>query len=177
MNEELESAAGPLTASLVVSETGSAVSPNGSSKGLGNQTDSSLLKWFRSRSQIVFTSGKTAEIENYRYPSSAGLAILSRTDRSYHSLGSDVSKVILLRNLESYSAALAELASMGFTKIHSEFGPTGFIELVNLGLVDGFVSSIEVSGIEAFAKKQGLVIETMQQINGDLHVARLLGRG
>lgn len=77
---------GPVTASLVVSNDGQTISEMGSSKGLGNETDLQLLKWFRARSQIVLTSGKTAFAEEYRYPSSAELAILSRSERNYTSL-------------------------------------------------------------------------------------------
>jgi riboflavin biosynthesis pyrimidine reductase len=116
---------GPVTASLVVSKDGETVSELGSSKGLGNQTDLQLLKWFRSRSQIVLTSGKTAFAENYRYPSSAELAILSRSERKYSSLENDLSRVRFLADQASYVSAVETLHSQGFQRIHTEFGLEG----------------------------------------------------
>ncbi len=177
MNEAFDLQAGPVTASLVVSATGSAVSEQGTSKGLGNATDLSLLKWFRNRSEIVLTSGKTAELENYRLPSTAQLAILSRTDRIYQSLGQDKTKVIFLENLDSFGSAIEELRTRGYERIHCEFGPTGFVDLVNQNLTAGFVSSVDVMGIELFAKEHELLVGTVEEFGGDLLVARLLGRG
>lgn len=169
--------AGNVTASLVVSPTGSAVSTNGTSNGLGNETDLALLKWFRARSQIVLTSGKTAELENYRYPSSTGLAILSRSKRTYDSLAEDREKVLFLTGVDTYLQAIDELANLGFQKIHCEFGPTGFAELVNEGKVDGFVSSIEALGIERFAQLHNLSVAKKHEVADDLVVGQLLGRG
>lgn len=169
--------AGPITASLVVSTTGSAVSAAGTSRGLGNTTDSNLLRWFRNRSEIVLTSGKTAELENYRLPSKPKLAILSETQREYQLLGQDKAKVIFLQNSDSYSSAIESLLSLGYSRIHCEFGPTGFVDLVKQNLTDGFVSSVEMKGIELFAKEHELLLESAEEYAGDLFVARLLGRG
>lgn len=169
--------AGNVTASLVVSPAGSAVSTNGTSRGLGNETDLALLKWFRARSQIVLTSGKTAELENYRYPSSTGLAILSRSQRTYDSLAEDREKVLFLTGVDTYLQAIDGLKNRGFQKIHCEFGPTGFVELVNEDKVDGFVSSIEASGIEGFAKLHKLSVAKLHLVADDLVVGQLLGRG
>jgi hypothetical protein len=177
VNEAFALQAGPITASLVVSPTGSAVSDEGTSKGLGNQTDLSLLKWFRSRSEIVLTSGKTAELENYRLPSKSQLAILSRTERTYQSLGDDKTKVLFLEKVDSYGKAIDQLQALGFTKIHCEFGPAGFVDLINKKLTNGFVSSTEPSGIEQFAQEHQLLLENIEVFAGDLFVAQLLGRG
>lgn len=177
MNEDFDLEAGPVTASLVVSANGSAVSAEGTSRGLGNVTDSNLLRWFRNRSEVVLTSGKTAELENYRLPSNPELAILSETEREYQSLGQNKARVIFLKNIDSYSSAIGRLQSLGYSKIHCEFGPTGFVDLVNQNLTDGFVSSIEVAGIELFARKHELFLESVEEYAGDLFVARLLGRG
>jgi riboflavin biosynthesis pyrimidine reductase len=177
VNEAFDLQAGPVTASLVVSATGSAVSEQGTSKGLGNSTDLSLLKWFRNRSEIVLTSGKTAELENYRLPSTAQLAILSRADRTYQSLGQDKTKVIFLDKLASFGSAIEELRKRGYERIHCEFGPTGFVELLNQNLAAGFVSSVNVTGIELFAMQHELLVGTLEEFGGDLLVARLLGRG
>lgn len=177
MKQLLNFSVGPLTASLVVSELGSATGSSGSSKGLGNRTDLELLKWFRSRSEIVLTSGKTAELENYRYPASAELAILSRSSRSYDSLGEDKSRVLFLDGLESYPQAIEALKEQGYSKVHCEFGPSGFNDLVSAQLVEGYVSSLNESGIAAFATLHNLSIVEVQQINGDLYVSQVIGRG
>lgn len=177
MNEGFSLAPGPVTASLVVDEFGRAISNSGSSKGLGNQTDLALLKWFRARSQVVLTSGKTAEAENYRLPSQARLAIFSRTERTYVSLADTKSQVIFLNNLGSYAQALDALHTAGYQKIHCEFGPSGFIELLCHGRVDGFVSSTETAGVERFAQANHLSLQPVQLVGGDLFVAQLLGRG
>ena len=169
--------AGDVTASLVVSPTGSAISHSGTSRGLGNETDLALLKWFRARSQIVLTSGKTAELENYRFPSSAGLAILSRSQRTYDSLAEDREKVLFLTEIDTYRQAIDELTNKGFQKVHCEFGPSGFVELVNEGKVDGFVSSIKPLGIENFAQLHNLSVTKLHQVANDLVVGQLLGRG
>ena len=169
--------AGDVTASLVVSPTGSAVSTNGTSRGLGNETDLALLKWFRARSQIVLTSGKTAELENYRYPSRTELAILSRSQRNYDSLAKDREKVLFLSGVETYLQAIDELTNLGFQRIHCEFGPSGFVDLVNEGKVDGFVSSVEASGIERFAQLHNLSAAKLHLVADDLVVGQLLGRG
>ena len=169
--------AGDVTASMVVSPTGSAVSTSGTSRGLGNETDLALLKWFRARSQIVLTSGKTAELENYRYPSSTGLAILSRSQRTYDSLTEDREKVLFLNGVDTYRQAIEELRNLGFQKVHCEFGPSGFIELVNEGKVDGFVSCVEASGIESFAQRHNLSVAKLHDVADDLVVGQLLGRG
>lgn len=176
MTDQFDIAAGSRTASMVVGETGSAISEHGSSKGLGNQTDLSLLKWFRSRSEIVLTSGKTAEADNYRFPRSTGLAILTRSDRSYQSLGNDKAKVLFLKHLDSYAAAIDELTSLGLSRIHCEFGPSGFVELVKLNLVDGFISSTSKSGIELFAARHDFRLKDLQAVGEDLLVAQVLGR-
>ena len=168
---------GPVTASLVVSKEGQSISEMGSSKGLGNQTDLQLLKWFRSRSQIVLTSGKTAFAEDYRYPSSAELAILSRSHRKYSSLEKDLGRVRFLTDQASYVSAVESLQSQGFQRIHTEFGLEGFIELVQSGFADGFVSSVSASGITEFLDSTQLTELSRHVFGADLVVCRVGGRG
>ncbi len=168
---------GPVTASLVVSKNGKTVSEMGSSKNLGNETDLQLLKWFRSRSQIVLTSGKTAFAEEYRYPSSAELAILSRSERKYASLVKDLSRVRFLTDQASYVSAVETLHSQGFERIHTEFGLEGFVELVQSGFADGFVSSVSASGVTEFLGTTQLTELSRHVFGADLVVCRVGGRG
>jgi len=163
-----------VTASLVVGEDGSSKSELGNSKGLGNQTDLELLLWFRSRSQIVLTSGATAEADNYKYPANTELAILSRAKRNFPRLTPDLNKVRFLQG-QTISDAIKALQHQGFTEIHTEFGETGFLELSS-GLVDCYLSSKSANGIEAFLKRTGLVASERFSLP-DLEIARVVGRG
>jgi hypothetical protein len=169
--------AGPVTASVVVSASGQAISAAGNSKGLGNKTDLELLKWFRRRSQVILTSGLTAELENYRMPQSAQLAILSKTERSYPGLADNLKDVMLLKGVDSYQAAITRLADLGYQRIHTEFGPTGFCALVNAQSVEGFISSVSPGGIEAFVRDNQLSAMEPHFIEDELFVARAIGRG
>jgi riboflavin biosynthesis pyrimidine reductase len=168
---------GPVTASLVVSNDGQTISEMGNSKGLGNETDLQLLKWFRARSQIVLTSGKTAFAEEYRYPSSAELAILSRSERNYTSLEKDLGRVRFLADQASYVSAVETLHSQGFERIHTEFGIEGFVELVQSGFADGFVSSVSASGVTEFLVTTQLTELSRHVFGADLVVCRVGGRG
>ncbi len=169
--------AGPVTASLVVSANGEAVSSLGNSKTLGNQTDLQLLKWFRARSEIVLTSGLTAELEGYRHPTQAKLAILSNTPRTYASLGQDLNRVLFLSESPSFADAVAQLSAEGYTRIHTEFGPTGFKSLVESSSVDGYVSSTSPEGISKFLQSAELYADKLQALSADLFVAKVVGRG
>lgn len=168
---------GLVTASLVVSKDGQTISEMGSSKGLGNETDLQLLKWFRARSQIVLTSGKTAFAEDYRYPSSAELAILSRSQRKYTSLENDLSRVRFLTDQASYVSAVQTLHSQGFERIHIEFGLEGFVELVQSGNAEGFISSVTASGVTEFLDSTHLTELSRHVYGADLVVCRVGGRG
>ena len=156
---------GPVTASLVVAATGSAIGQHGTSRGIGNETDLELLKWLRSRSQIVLTSGLTARLEDYRMPLSADLAILSRQGHP-RPKGNLEAKFLELGELDSYGAAIHALSERGYSLIHTEFGPSGFVELVGTGTADGVVSSMERSGVKAFAANHDFAIQRMISVAG-----------
>ncbi len=166
---------GLVTASLVVSDQGLAWSAEGNSRGLGNETDLTLLKWFRSRAQVVLTSGLTAELENYKLPSKARLAILTNSERHYPNLVQHKDKIVWLSEMD-YSDAIEALRAMGFSSVHTEFGPTGFCELASLVDVDAFLSSKSQEGLLTFVNEQDLVIETQTELE-ELVIARVSGRG
>ena len=167
-------AAGDITASLVVDERGNTKNGSGNSKGLGNQTDLNFLLWLRARSQIVLTSGITAEAEDYAYPSSAELAILTRSNRTYPRLADSLNRVRFI-SAASFAEAIASLQSEGLVRIHTEFGETGFLSLVGDN-IDCFLSSREQAGIEHFLRRTGLqALETFDL--SDLQIARVAGRG
>lgn len=166
---------GPTTASLVVASDGGAVSALGTSAGLGNQTDLQLLKWFRARAAVVLTSGLTAKLENYRMPQKAKLAIFTRSERDYPKLRPHLPEVLWPKG-KTYLEAFQQLVEEGFGIIHTEFGPTGFINLVLSGAVDGYLSSLSESGIENFCSINQLEITSLHK-HPDLVIARVSGRG
>ena len=166
---------GLVTASLVVNEEGFAWSRAGNSKGLGNETDFQLLKWFRARAEIVLTSGLTADLENYRLPSMPKLAILSNSKRYYPNLDQHKDEIVWLTEM-NYLDAVQELRSRGFHSVHTEFGPSGFTALANSVDVHAFLSSISPQGLHIFANEHDLNIEVVAELK-DLVIARVSGRG
>ena len=167
-------AAGAVTASLVVDENGSTRSQLGNSRGIGNQTDLNLLLWLRNRSQIVLTSGITAEAEDYRYPSNTNLAILTNSNRNYPRLSDSIGKVRFLSNM-SFLQAVESLLAEGITQIHTEFGETGFQALA-AERISCYVSSKSTAGIERFLERTGLALGDSFSLP-DLVIARVDGRG
>lgn len=167
-------APGDITASLVVDVEGRSVSAQGNSRGIGNETDLALLRWLRSRSQVILTSGKTAEVDNYRLPSVAKLAILSNQGRTYPRLQEHLDDVLFIRDA-GYLEAIENLQEMGYERIHTEFGESGFCVVVESG-ADCFVSSVHESGVLSFAQRLNMQVEKMHHF-GDLFVAQVVGRG
>lgn len=165
---------GNITASLVVDSQGSAVGPAGTSKGIGNQTDFELLVYLRRRCEVVLTSGLTALKEHYRMPRGADLAILTTRSESDFDIPAGEASLLFLSG--GYHASLKELADLGYSRVHTEFGPTGFTALVAADSVDALLSSTSEAGIKAFCDSQELRPEATLQIS-DLHIARFTGRG
>ncbi len=163
-----------MTASLVVDDIGQSTSKLGNSQGIGNEKDLELLLWFRSRAEIVLTSGITAEAENYKYPSRAELAILTNSKRNYPRLSECLDRVTFLSN-QSFSQAINSLKAMGFTKIHTEFGATGFKSLAYES-VTCFVSSKTQQGITEFLGHSNLFPAESFSLS-ELQIARVVGRG
>ena len=165
---------GDITASLVVDDLGSATGPDGTSRGVGNQTDFELLVYLRRRSEVVLTSGLTALRENYKMPKAADLAIL--TSRSPEDFDIPSNQANLLFVSGGYIPSFQALRGLGYMRIHTEFGPAGFSALAASNEVDAVLSSLSQAGLEAFCNKQELEVETMLQFE-ELHIARVAGRG
>lgn len=166
--------AGEVTASLVVDEGGNSKSAEGNSRGIGNATDLEFLLWLRARSQIVLTSGITAEAENYKYPANSELAVLSNSKRHYPRLAESLDKVRFISN-SSFSEAVRKLQEQGFKRIQTEFGETGFQALA-CDQIDCFLSSKSRAGIKQFLERTGLVAKETFDLS-ELQIARVVGRG
>ncbi len=143
----------PITASLVCDEDGNTLNLSGSSAGLGNPTDLALLIALRRKSQVVLTSGATFRADEYRFPKSADLAVLTRG-----SIEIDVpTKRRLLILDSSYSKAVDDLVAEEYSRMHIEFGLTGIHELVSQSRLDAlFLSSPSSAGVQKLAQKLGV---------------------
>lgn len=160
---------GPITSSLVVGAQGEHKGPDGTSRSLGGKAD---FEWFvslRSQAQVILTSGKTFRDESYRKPKSAELAVFSKSatetkvDFEVIHLGPQHAK--------SFYEAVEHLKTLGFDRIHCEFGPTGFVSLAQKQIVASLLSSASPDGIECFTTEHNLEYELLSS-NG-LSIARV----
>ena len=166
--------AGAITASLVVDHLGSAQGALGNSHGIGNETDRQLLLWLRSNAEVVLTSGATAIAEDYKMPSSCDLAILTRQPKGSFSIDPRDRRLIFMHG--GYFEGVNQLQELGYQRIHTEFGPTGFIELSRRSEVDCYLSSKGADGVDQFVSKHELAIQKRFELP-DLLIAKVAGRG
>lgn len=139
-----------ITASLVCDESGNTISSQGSSSGLGNDTDLALLVAMRRQPQVIVTSGKTLRADNYRFPRFADLAVLTS-----HKVDIDApegQKLIL--SSSSYVQMINDLSRSGYARMHVEYGVTGIKELIAKNVLDALLlSSRRLSGVEALSRE------------------------
>ena len=160
---------GPITATLVVGAAGEHVGPDGTSKSLGGQEDFDWFVSVRRRAEVILTSGRTYLDEDYRPPAQASLAVFSKNLSD-----ADLAHGVILiaeHQASSFSMAIKHLQSLGFERIHCEFGPTGFLALSSEPLVEAYISSDTQSGIEIFSAKHGVEFELVS--SGQLFIARI----
>lgn len=161
-----------LTASLVVSDAGDFVGATNSSKELSSVTDRAWLAALRRNSQVVITSGKTFRAEAYRMPKTADLSVLTRTELpSDHLAPKPGQKLHILRDAESYEAAVQDLLKLNYERIHIEFGPQGIKQLLTSGLEFSlFLSGPSPEALEKSAGSLGATARQLCRIN-DLYLA------
>jgi hypothetical protein len=154
-----------ITASLVSDQHGKTVSNDGSSAGLGNPTDLSLLVALRRQSQVILTSGKTFRSDRYKFPKHADLAVLSNQELDISI--PDGQKLILSH--QGYQQALMDLRSKGYKRVHVEYGVTGIRALVEAKALDALLlSSRDKHGVLALAME--LKVEPILLELEDLYV-------
>jgi hypothetical protein len=137
-----------ITASLVSDQHGNTVSSQGSSAGLGNSTDLSLLVALRRQSQIILTSGKTFRSDRYKFPKHADLAVLTNQELD---ISVPDGQKLILSNL-GYQQTLTDLILSGYTGVHVEYGITGIRALLEAKALDALLlSSRDKSGVLALA--------------------------
>ena len=139
-----------VTASLVCDESGNTSSSDGSSNGLGNNTDLALLVAMRRQAQVIVTSGKTLRADNYRFPKSADLAVL--TNQQVDIVAPEGQQLIVSNS--GYVQMINDLARSGYTKMHVEYGVTGIKELISRHVLDALLlSSKQLTGIRLLSKQ------------------------
>lgn len=139
-----------VTASLVCDASGNTVSSDGSSNGLGNNTDLALLVAMRRQAQVIVTSGKTLRADNYRFPKSADLAVL--TNQQVDIVAPEGQKLIV--SSSGYEQLIEQLSHSGYTRMHVEYGVTGIKELIAGSALDALLlSSKQRSGVEALSRE------------------------
>ena len=142
-----------VTASLVADSSGNTVSALGSSAGLGNDTDLSLLIALRRQAQVIVTSGKTLRADNYRFPQSADLAVLTNFPVDLKPPPGQK----LISDNSSYLGLLSNLIRTDYQRIHVEYGITGIKELLRSNALGAlFLSSKQKSGVEKLASELGV---------------------
>jgi riboflavin biosynthesis pyrimidine reductase len=154
-----------ITASLVSDVAGNTVSSEGSSTGLGNETDLSLLVAMRRKSQVILTSGKTYRSDRYKFPKNADLAVLTNQDMD---ISIPDGQQLILSNL-GYQQALSDLVVRGYKRVHVEYGITGIRALLESKSLDALLlSSRAESGVLALGRE--LEVEPILLQLEDLYV-------
>ena len=137
-----------ITASLVSDKHGNTVSNEGSSAGLGNSTDLSLLVALRRQSQVILTTGKTFRSDRYKFPKHADLAVLTNQELK---ISTPDGQKLIVSNL-GYQQTLTNLILGGYKRVHVEYGITGISVLVKAKALDALLlSSRDRSGVVALA--------------------------
>lgn len=161
-------AGAPITASLVVSTEGEFTGSQGSSKELSDPTDRLWLSALRRRSEVVITSGKTFRVERYAMPKTADLAILSRSKLELsHLEPKSGQRLHVLAEQRSYLSAVWHLGSLGYRRIHVEFGPAGIGELIRSNLeFTLFLSGSSFDSIHRAGALLGAKVTDLAVVNG-----------
>ena len=167
-----------ITTSFVVDAAGNFVNAEGNSRGIGNKTDLELLGVLRRNSQVVLTSGLTARRDSYVMPKTADLAIFTSQGVSELNLTEKPGQRLHLIGpplANSYSEAQQAVISLGYSRVHVEFGVMGLKALIDqIDLL--VVSSVEKVGVQKFSKAHNLQIAQIYQLP-DLAIATVFGRG
>jgi hypothetical protein len=137
-----------ITASLVSDQHGNTVSSEGSSAGLGNSTDRSLLVALRRQSEVILTSGKTFRSDRYKFPKHSDLAVLSNQELE---ISVPDGQKLIVSNL-GYQQTITDLKLSGYKRVHVEYGITGIRDLLEVKALDALLlSSRDKSGVLALA--------------------------
>lgn len=167
-----------ITTSFVVDPQGKSINETGNSAGIGNQTDMLLLRALRANAQIVLTSGLTARADRYRMPRTADLAIFTRAGVASLELNPKPGQNLVLidgQHAPNYLSALQHLGTLGYQRIHVEFGVRGLMEI--LGHIElCVISSRDIAGPTAFLNATGIT-QTESFSLSDLFIAVGSGRG
>ena len=154
---------------MVVSPEGSFVDSKGSSRGISNELDRSLIVHLRSLSDVYVTGGNTARNEAYKVKEKPALAVITATDY-------ELPGAIMLTPPAGVSAfpwVLATLTNRGFERILLEVGPSLAKEFLAGDLVDEFCLTLPSGTLELAEKvledfHSSLNLYSSEEIDGTL---------
>ncbi|MFM2024184.1 MAG: hypothetical protein RLZZ56_197 [Actinomycetota bacterium] len=154
---------------MVVSPEGSFVDSKGSSRGISNELDRSLIVHLRSLSDVYVTGGNTARNEAYKVKEKPVLAVITATDY-------ELPGAIMLTPPVGFSAypwVIATLTSRGFERILLEVGPSLAKEFLAGDLVDEFCLTLPSGTLELAEKvledfHSSLNLSSSEEIDGTL---------
>jgi riboflavin biosynthesis pyrimidine reductase len=130
-----------VTASLV-SRSGQLIDSEGTSKEISWPEDKLLLSALRRNAEVVLTTGKTARAENIRMPKTAKLAVISNSgDLSGTRLEATNPDLLMLSGSVDSSEYIEHLESLGFRRLHVEYGPSTLKQSLGSGLIGVVVES------------------------------------
>lgn len=156
-----------VSASLVCDESGAFVGEDGTSGDLGGPIDRLWLGALRRQSQLVLTSGLTFRLERYRMPKSADLAVFTR--EGIDTSGLEIrpgQRLHVLTREPSFAEALNAALSLGYSRIHVEFGPTGIKDLMARSKLTLWISSCSKRGLSAGADSLGIEVSPVAVVGG-----------
>ncbi len=141
-----------VTASLV-SRSGQALDSKSGSSTISWPEDKQLLAALRRNAELVLTTGATARAENLRMPKSAKLAVISNSgDLSGTRLDPTDPNLMILSGHGDSSEYIDHLASLGYKRMHVEYGPSTMVRALGSGRIDLLVDSfIDKSFLDEFA--------------------------
>lgn len=138
-----------------VSRSGQLVDSEGTSGGISWPEDKQLLIALRRNSEVVLTTGATARAENLRIPSSAKLAVISNSgDLTGTRLDATDLNLLILEGYRDSSEYIDHLATLGYKRIHVEFGPSTLSQSISAGQIGLLLDSfIDYSFLDHYASK------------------------
>jgi riboflavin biosynthesis pyrimidine reductase len=121
---------------MIVGSSGQFIDETGSSRGLGNELDRSLISHLRKISDVVVTGGETARVEKYSVPKNADLAIISRKPWP------EQERQLVI------SADLEHVFAKGYSRILMETGPSLSRFFLESDLVDEFCLTVAGGSVD-----------------------------
>lgn len=131
---------------MVVDSSGKFTDASGSSRGISNENDRSLLVRLRKLSDVYVTGGNTARLEGYKVPTLRNLAIITSKQ-----VAEGIISLTPRESVELTQWVIDELHAKQFKKILLEVGPKLAKEFLSKDRIDEFCLTV-VNGDISIAK-------------------------